>query len=317
MADYSNNLNSYVNNNINGSIGLLPYGQENNNFQMNNCILNLINIYLLNSIGDILNNQNANQSLSTNSNNRFQNMGAKLNTIQNMFFNNHPSGINLANNNNLFNNQANNNAGTATDLGYLDYYDQNNPNYQSNPINSNNNNNNNNTNPNPNGTLNQMNQEINNNMNQILNGNINNTFNNNNNPLDTQNLKKKNIMEAIQQQLQSNKNSKMQELVKKKMEDQKYLSEMDTYNPFGRNGAGAPLRDNSGKIITRRRALISDNKKLNDSIGNIKDDSVGAGINNPQLNNLISNLTQKISAYGTENIGINNVPRYNSARYPV
>lgn len=274
-------------------------------------------------------------------------MGAKLNTFQNMFFNNNPGGINLANNNNLFNNNPlsnnNNNPGTGIDLAYLDNYDSNIPNFQSN---------NNNLNPNTNANIYQtnpdMNYNINLNMNQIPKGNLINTLPNNNNnnqspnrntlnntlnsrkntdaaflgnaPESENNTKKKNIMEGIQQQIQSNKNTKMQDLIKKKMEDQKYLADMNTYNPFGRNGAGAPLRDNSGKIITRRRALISDNKKLNDSIGNLKDDSVNAGINsnsNLHLNSLITNLTQKISAYGTENIGVSNVPRYNSARVAV
>jgi hypothetical protein len=269
-------------------------------------------------------------------------MATKLNSIQNMFFNNNPSGLNLPNNNNIFSNQPNNN-GVAVDIGSSDYYDLNNPNYQNNFNNNNNNNNNknfinnnnhnNNNNNNPpfiensnfNQNSNHMNQEMNFNMNQannqIPNGNhAANNFNNNNNPLNGENLKKKLLMEGIQQQIQNNKNSKLQELIKKKMEDQKYLTDMNTYNPFGRNGAGAPLRDNDGKVITVRRALISDNKKLNDSSGNIRDDSANAGHSsgrNLNLNNLITNLTQKISAYGTQNIGVNSVPRFNSARVPV
>lgn len=41
MVDYTNNFNGYVNNNINGSIGL-PYAPENNNIQMNNGKINFI-----------------------------------------------------------------------------------------------------------------------------------------------------------------------------------------------------------------------------------------------------------------------------------
>jgi len=265
-----------------------------------------------------------------------------------MFFNNNPIGISLPNQNNLFDNQANNNnnnnynnnPGKGLDTGYLDYYDPSNPNFQSNV----------NNNFNPNANTNQknpeMNYNINPNINQIPNGNPTNTFinnyennNNNNNsvspnknlqqnsiigsnPIDSEHLKKKTLMQGIQQQLQNNKNSKMQELLKKRMEDQKYLADMNNYNPFGRNGAGAPLRDNSGKVITKRKALISDNKMLNDSHGNINNDLFTTG--NPisisetmNMNNIISNITQKISAYGTDNIGVSNVPRYNSARVAV
>lgn len=282
MVDYGNNINGYVNNNINSNYGL-AYAPDNNN--------------------------------NNNNNNRFQNMAGKLNTIQNMFFNNNPNGINLPTNNNLFNNQTSNNP-NSIDVGYLDNFDQN-------SLTNNNLNSNNNNNFNP--TLNnhfQANQDMNIN-NNTANKNFSNVNNNNltsNTPIDSDSLKKKTFMEGIQQQIQNNKNTKLQELLKKKLEDQKYLADMNTYNPFGRNGAGAPLRDNTGKIITRRRALITDNKKLNDSIEHIKDESVNPGNskgNNMHLNNLINNLTQKISAYGTENIGNGIVPRYNSARVAV
>lgn len=143
--------------------------------------------------------------------------------------------------------------------------------------------------------------------------------------------KKRNLLEDIQQQIMNNKNTKLNELMKKRMEDQKYLSDLNTYNPFGRNGAGAPLRDTTGNVITKRRALISDNKKLNDSIGNIKVEDLFPGnqiINNSNtnINSILNNLTQKISANGLTSLGTNlmnysninnNQQRYNSARVMV
>jgi hypothetical protein len=35
------------------------------------------------------------------------------------------------------------------------------------------------------------------------------------------------------------------------------VNEMKNYNPFGKSGAGAPLRDNSGNIITERPGFLS------------------------------------------------------------
>jgi hypothetical protein len=115
--------------------------------------------------------------------------------------------------------------------------------------------------------------------------------------------KKKNLMENIQQQISYNKNSKIKELERKRAEDQKYLSEMNNNFPFGRNGAGAPLRDGLGNIITKRKGLISDNKMANEETSNI--------------NNILSDITQRISSGANVNgIGNNNLlePRYNSAR---
>ncbi len=268
-----------------------------------------------------------------------------------MFFNNNPNPINIPNNNNLFPNQDPNqipyangmfngqnttNNGSNLDISYLNNYDTNN--YNNFPSNNqiNNNmysNNNQSSNNDPNYNMNQF-QNINGNQGNNTNYNANNRNNpspgmyqlgntlnsrigNNelsNNVIENdEKLKKKNLMDGLQEQIQNKKNTKLQELMKKKIEDQKYLS--DEYNPFGRNGAGAPLRDNNGKIITKRIALISDNKKINDG----KSDIMNNG-NNLNLNNLITNLTQKISSYGTENIGNNNSlagPRYNSARNTV
>lgn len=121
--------------------------------------------------------------------------------------------------------------------------------------------------------------------------------------LNEENSKKKNLMENIQQQIANNKNTKVKELERKRAEDQKYLSELNNNFPFGKNGAGAPLRDSIGNIITKRKTLISDNKNSNEEKSNI--------------NNIISDITQRIAS-GKNIIPNNGIePRYNSARNSV
>lgn len=95
----------------------------------------------------------------------------------------------------------------------------------------------------------------------------------------------------------NNKNSKVKELERKRIEDQKYL---ESNFPFGKIGAGAPLRDAIGNIITKRKPLISDNKLMNDDSSNI--------------NNILTDITQRISS-GRQILNNNPIePRYNSAR---
>lgn len=53
------------------------------------------------------------------------------------------------------------------------------------------------------------------------------------------------------------KNEKLQrEQERLKAEDLKKEQEIISYNPFGKGGAGAPLRDRSGKVITRPKVCI-------------------------------------------------------------
>ena len=274
-------------------------------------------------------------------NNLFPN-GNNLNENPNMVINNTNNGINrdislpynFSYNNIPLQNLQDNNLGVI-DIGYLNNfedktqnqnYDYINPQVLQNQINSStkntkNNNNgvsslNNNENFPGNNLLNLSNSNNspgkNNNYNQL---------NQMNNPRPRQfssvdrnekieeNIKKKTLLENIQMQIINNKTAKINELEKKKLEDQKYLSGLNINNPFGRNGAGAPLRDNSGNIITKRRALISDNKIVNENEGS-----------GNQLNNIINNLTQKISNEGNLNNRLSNTfsgQRYNSAKINV
>lgn len=83
--------------------------------------------------------------------------------------------------------------------------------------------------------------------------------------------RKKTLLENIQNQMNLSKNSKLKELQKKRIEDQKYLKDMINSFPFGRGGGGAPIRDKNGNIVATRRALISDPKYNLISI-NVDDD---------------------------------------------
>lgn len=73
-------------------------------------------------------------------------------------------------------------------------------------------------------------------------------------------IRKKMLLENIQEQMlmhsENNKNNKQ----KKYQDDLAYLNNIKNYYPFGRGGAGAPNRDKNGNVITNRRRLISDPK---------------------------------------------------------
>lgn len=84
-------------------------------------------------------------------------------------------------------------------------------------------------------------------------------------------IKKKILLENIQQQIVLKKEN-MQKIKKDKIkEEQNYLNDIATSYPFGRSGAGAPNRDREGNILTNRRRLISDPKYQHFNI-NVNDD---------------------------------------------
>jgi hypothetical protein len=51
----------------------------------------------------------------------------------------------------------------------------------------------------------------------------------------------------------------MMRLNNQKMIEREELDKLNAYNPFGRGGGGAPMRDNSGNIVTVRKNIGSDN----------------------------------------------------------
>ena len=84
-------------------------------------------------------------------------------------------------------------------------------------------------------------------------------------------VKKRALLNNIQNQISLTKSTKLEELKKKREEDAKYLKDMVLCYPFGRGGGGAPNRDKSGNIVTHRRNLISD-PKYNFASINVDDD---------------------------------------------
>jgi hypothetical protein len=103
-------------------------------------------------------------------------------------------------------------------------------------------------------------------------------------------IKKKTLLENLQQQIMINKNSKINEIQRKKAEDQKYLKDIDSYFPFGKNGAGAPLRDSIGNLITKKKSLISIFNDFNNN-NNINNNNKI----NENKNNILPNISQKIT----------------------
>jgi len=57
----------------------------------------------------------------------------------------------------------------------------------------------------------------------------------------------------LQRQMEDNIRKKAAEAEKKRLLDEKEYREMQNYNPFGKAGAGAPVRDETGAIVANRR----------------------------------------------------------------
>ena len=199
---------------------------------------------------------------------------------------NYPKGSNF--NKNYQNNNFNNN---------INYQNTNINHYASNYQNSNNNHNNYNNNNFQNNNFQNYNNNINYNNNYPNNQNINysyspneyNGYNNFNNSINQemnnyfrtelksrgvnltrgnsiQNIReqererKKALRDNIENQIALSKQNKLEELMRKRKEDEQYLKDMEICFPFGRGGGGAPVRDKNGSVIATRRALISDPK---------------------------------------------------------
>ena len=200
--------------------------------------------------------------------------------------NNYPKGSNF--NKNYQNNNFNNN---------INYQNTNFNHYPSNYQNSNNNHNNYNNNNFQNNNFQNYNNNINYNNNYPNNQNINysyspneyNGYNNFNNSINQemnnyfrtelksrginltrgnsiQNIReqererKKALRDNIESQIALSKQTKLEELMRKRKEDEQYLKDMEICFPFGRGGGGAPVRDKNGSVVATRRALISDPK---------------------------------------------------------
>ena len=246
------------------------------------------------------------------------------------------------------NNYNNNNSNTMNGYPRGSYMNENNNNYnqnfanqtqtmnfgQSNMGNYNGNNQqnvNNNNNYNPN---NDMNINQNYNMNNQQNNNVGQNFNNNSiyspslNQIRMQEQERKKIfLDNIQNQINLNKKTKLEELKKRQEEDAQYLKDMLVCYPFGRGGGGAPIRDKSGNIVTNRRALISDPKynltsiNVDDDYNEVWDKEKRIGRyyrNNSQFNNgNNNNYNNQPLSNTTKNLGgndLNNQNYFNNAQ---
>lgn len=70
--------------------------------------------------------------------------------------------------------------------------------------------------------------------------------------------KKSQYAEELRKQMAENSNKRTKEKASKINQDYKYLSESVRADPFGRMGAGAPLRDAEGHVIANRIKLIDE-----------------------------------------------------------
>ena len=75
-----------------------------------------------------------------------------------------------------------------------------------------------------------------------------------------ENNRKKVYMENIKNQISLFKKTKLEELRKRENEDKQYLKDMINSYPFGRGGAGAPIRDKNGNVVAALRNLVTDPK---------------------------------------------------------
>ncbi len=48
------------------------------------------------------------------------------------------------------------------------------------------------------------------------------------------------------------------------MIEREELEKLNKYNPFGKDGSGAPMRDNMGNIVTVRKTIAGDKQVIMD-----------------------------------------------------
>ncbi|KAL8622545.1 hypothetical protein ACOMHN_034208 [Nucella lapillus] len=101
-------------------------------------------------------------------------------------------------------------------------------------------------------------------------------------------MKAQNYQEDLRGQIEQNRRKKMRDREEKDRYDQKIEQEAKDYNPYGRGGGGAPMRDSYGNLVTDLRSMRRDNENLDSPRrppppnnpylsprGNIRDDLIG------------------------------------------
>src|SRR4051812_41454825 len=77
------------------------------------------------------------------------------------------------------------------------------------------------------------------------------------------------------------------QLNREKMIEREELNKLNQYNPFGKSGAGAPIKDHMGNIIATRRTIANDSYmyKLENSYANNGNENTSFQQNNTLSNN--------------------------------
>ncbi len=142
-----------------------------------------------------------------------------------------------------------------------------------------------------------------------------------------ENNRKKVYMENIQNQISLLKKSKLDELKKRENEDKQYLKDMINSYPFGRGGAGAPIRDKNGNVVAALRNLVTDPKynlvqiNVDDDYYDVWDKDKRYGLvnfRNKGYDGFVNNLSKSMnfnrvnnnrSDYFSQNLNQNNINR--------
>ncbi len=79
---------------------------------------------------------------------------------------------------------------------------------------------------------------------------------------DLKSLKAKEYQEELQRQVREKQMQKQREKEEKEKMDKKMLMETMTYNPFGRSGGGAPIKDKEGNVVADLSQVKSDSARF-------------------------------------------------------
>ena len=134
--------------------------------------------------------------------------------------------------------------------------------------------------------------------------------------------RKKALMESFENQIALRNKTKLEELKRKKKEDQQYLKDMVNYFPFGRGGGGAPIRNKNGNVVTMRKDLISDlrynlmqlnvDDDYNEVWGRNKNDGLINFKNENTYNGFVNNFSRSMSARNNNNFNLSNNEIYHN-----
>ncbi len=122
---------------------------------------------------------------------------------------------------------------------------------------------------------------------------------------------------------QQNKRPNKLDIYKEKMNERREIEKNFMYNPFGRGGNGAPMRDLNGNVITTRKNIAINNNLYDEPQNILRDDyNLQGNIqNNSNLNinefpSLANTLPQQNPLILTDEISRSNTLRKESSIFP-